>query len=145
VHEDGEATKKTSRGRKQDRARVAGGQDYEDRDEAKKTRRTSGAVTGAVAGNSRKHVERRLGPLITAGELFLWPRGARTCRRSGTPIPDIISLFGHRPFDLRRQYCQVVGEPREQFAFCGVSCKVADQSALRGIGRRFEGWPVGAS
>jgi hypothetical protein len=57
------ATKKTSRGRKQDRARVAGGQDYEVRYEAKKTGRTSGVVKKAVkeAGNSRKRVERRLG------------------------------------------------------------------------------------
>jgi Protein of unknown function (DUF3606) len=57
------ATKKTSRGRKQDRARVAGGQDYEVRYEAKKMRRTKGAVKKAVkkVGNSRKRVERRLG------------------------------------------------------------------------------------
>jgi hypothetical protein len=56
------ATKKTSRGRKQDRARVAGGQDYEVRYEAKKTRRPSAAVKKAVkkVGNSRKRVERRL-------------------------------------------------------------------------------------
>lgn len=57
------ATKKTSRGSKQDRARVAGEQDYEVRYEAKKMRRTSGAVKKAVkkVGNSRKRVERRLG------------------------------------------------------------------------------------
>jgi hypothetical protein len=57
------ATKKTSRGSKQDRARVAGGQEYEVRYEAKKTRRTSGAVKKAVkkVGTSRKRVEKRLG------------------------------------------------------------------------------------
>jgi hypothetical protein len=56
------AKKKTGRGRKQDRARVAGGQDYEVGYEAKKTRRSSGAVKKAVkkVGNSRKKVERRL-------------------------------------------------------------------------------------
>jgi hypothetical protein len=54
---------KTSRGRKQDRARVAGGQDYEVGYEAKKTRRSRPAVKKAVrkVGNSRKKVERQLG------------------------------------------------------------------------------------
>lgn len=57
------AKKQTSRGRKQDRARVAGSQDYEVNYEAKKTRRSSAAVKKAVkkVGNSRKRVERRLG------------------------------------------------------------------------------------
>ena len=52
------ATKKTARGRKQDRARVAGGQKYEVTYEAKKTGRSSSAVK--KAGNSRKRVERQL-------------------------------------------------------------------------------------
>jgi hypothetical protein len=54
---------KTSRGRKQDRARVAGGQDYEVSYEAKKSGRSAGAVKKAVkkVGNSRKKVERKLG------------------------------------------------------------------------------------
>jgi hypothetical protein len=57
------AKKQTSRGRKQDRARVAGGQDYEVRYEAKKTGRSEAAVKKAVkkVGSSRKKVERRLG------------------------------------------------------------------------------------
>jgi hypothetical protein len=57
------ATKQLSRGRKQDRARVAGGQDYEVRYTAKKTKRSAGAVKKAVkkVGTSRKRVERRLG------------------------------------------------------------------------------------
>jgi hypothetical protein len=51
--------KQSSRGRKQDRARVAGGQDYEVRYEARKTGRSKPAVKKAVkkAGNSRKRVE----------------------------------------------------------------------------------------
>src|SRR5262249_18697988 len=55
------ATKKTSRGRSQDRKRVTGGQDYEVRYEAKKTRRSKAEVNKAVkkAGNTRKKVERR--------------------------------------------------------------------------------------
>jgi hypothetical protein len=55
--------KKRARGRKQDRARLAGGQDYEVRYEAKKTRRSAGAVKKAVkkVGNTRKRVEKRLG------------------------------------------------------------------------------------
>jgi Protein of unknown function (DUF3606) len=53
---------KTARGRKQDRARVAGGQDYEVRYEAKKTGKAA-AVKKAVkkVGNARKRVEKRLG------------------------------------------------------------------------------------
>jgi hypothetical protein len=56
------AKKQSSRGRKQDRARVAGGQDYEVRFEAKKTGKSSAAVKKAVkkVGASRKRVERRL-------------------------------------------------------------------------------------
>ena len=47
---------KSARGRKQDRARVAGGQDYEVRYEAKKTGQSKAKVKSAVkkAGPSRK-------------------------------------------------------------------------------------------
>jgi hypothetical protein len=57
------ATKKMARGRKQDRAKVAGGQKHEVRYEAKKTGRSASAVKKAVkkVGNSRKRVEKRLG------------------------------------------------------------------------------------
>jgi hypothetical protein len=53
---------KSARGRKQDRSRVAGGQDYEVRYEARKSGRSASAVKKAVkkVGNSRKKVERRL-------------------------------------------------------------------------------------
>jgi hypothetical protein len=56
-------TKKNTRGRKQDRARVAGGQSHEVRYEAKKKSRSAAAVKKAVkkVGNSRKQVEKRLG------------------------------------------------------------------------------------
>jgi Protein of unknown function (DUF3606) len=56
------ATKQTSRGRKQDRARVAGGQDYEVGYESGKTGKSRAAVKKAVkrCGNSRKRVEKRL-------------------------------------------------------------------------------------
>ena len=52
----------SKRGRSQDRKRVAGGQDYEVRYEAKRTGRSKKAVKRAVkkVGNSRKKVERRL-------------------------------------------------------------------------------------
>jgi len=55
--------RKTARGRKQDRARVVGGQDYEVRYEAKKTGKSAPAVKKAVkkVGNARKRVEKRLG------------------------------------------------------------------------------------
>ena len=56
------AKKKTARGRKQDRARVAGGQKYEVQYEAKKSGRSAGAVKKAVkkVGSSRKRVKKRL-------------------------------------------------------------------------------------
>ena len=55
--------KKTTRGRNQDRARVAGGQRHEVDYEAKKTKRSASAVKKAVkkVGNTRKKVEKRLG------------------------------------------------------------------------------------
>jgi hypothetical protein len=55
--------KKTSRGRSQDRKRVAGRQVYEVRYEAKKTGKSKGAVKRATkrAGPSRRNVEKQLG------------------------------------------------------------------------------------
>lgn len=55
--------KKTAPGRKQDRARVAGRQNYELGYESKETGRSAAAVKKAVkkVGNSRKRVEKRLG------------------------------------------------------------------------------------
>ncbi|MET3970658.1 DUF3606 domain-containing protein [Bradyrhizobium sp. S3.9.1] len=55
--------KKTARGRKQDRARVAGGQNYEVQYEATKTRKSASAVKKAVkkVGDARKRVEKKLG------------------------------------------------------------------------------------
>jgi len=54
--------KQTSRGRKQDRARVAGGQEYEVRYEARKTAKSRSRVKKVVkkVGNSRRRVEREL-------------------------------------------------------------------------------------
>jgi uncharacterized protein DUF3606 len=56
------AKKQSARGRKQDRVRVAGRQDYEVGYEAKKTGRSRPAVKKAVkkVGNSRKRVENGL-------------------------------------------------------------------------------------
>jgi hypothetical protein len=56
------ARKQTSRGRKQDRARVAGAQDYEVRYEAKKTGWSKRAVKKVVqkVGTRRKEIERGL-------------------------------------------------------------------------------------
>ena len=56
------AKKQTARGLKQDRARVAGGQAYEVRYEAKKSGKSKAAVKKAVkkVGNSRKRVEKKL-------------------------------------------------------------------------------------
>jgi hypothetical protein len=52
----------TTRGRAQDRAKVAAGQEYEVAYESKKTGASAGAVKKAVksAGNSRKKVESAL-------------------------------------------------------------------------------------
>jgi hypothetical protein len=56
--------KQSARGRKQDRARVAGEQDYEVGYEARKTKTSRAAVKKAVTkvGNSRTKVRRRLSP-----------------------------------------------------------------------------------
>jgi hypothetical protein len=56
------AAKQTTRGRNQDRARVAGGQEHEVQYESKKTSKPAAAVKAAVksAGNSRKAVEKKL-------------------------------------------------------------------------------------
>jgi hypothetical protein len=54
--------KKSSRGRRQDRALVAGGQDYEVRYAAKKSGRSAASVKKAVkkVGSSRKKVKKAL-------------------------------------------------------------------------------------
>ena len=54
--------KRTTRGRKQDRARVAGGQEYEVSYESRKKHRSKAAVKKAVkkVGNSRKRINRAL-------------------------------------------------------------------------------------
>ena len=56
------AQEHTSRGRSQDRAKVAGGQDHEVEYEAGKTGASKDAVKAAVksAGNSRAAVEQKL-------------------------------------------------------------------------------------
>ncbi|MER8370425.1 DUF3606 domain-containing protein [Mesorhizobium sp. M1378] len=53
----------TTRGRNQDRARIAGGQDHEMKYEASKTGASKADVKSAVKslGNSRKEVEDKLG------------------------------------------------------------------------------------
>jgi hypothetical protein len=53
---------KSTRGRAQDRARVAGGQKYEVAYEAKKTKKSASSVRKAVkkVGNSRKKVNKAL-------------------------------------------------------------------------------------
>jgi len=53
------AKKQTSRGRKQDRARVAGGQDYEVRYEAAKTGRSKAALNKAVKRGRQQPQEGR--------------------------------------------------------------------------------------
>jgi hypothetical protein len=57
------ASTHSSRGRKQDRARVAGGQKHEVGYASKKSGKTRAAVKKAVkkVGNSRRKVERELG------------------------------------------------------------------------------------
>jgi hypothetical protein len=65
------AAKKTARGRKQDRARVDSGQDYEVRYEAKKTRRSASVVKKAVKKVARPLKsdpgQRRMRSLIYSG------------------------------------------------------------------------------
>ncbi len=55
----------TTRGRNQDRKRVAEGEDYELAYEAKKTGKSRGRVKSAIkrVGNSRRKVERAVAPI----------------------------------------------------------------------------------
>jgi Protein of unknown function (DUF3606) len=55
------AKKQSSRGRKQDRARVAGGQDYEVRYGEEERKSASAVKAVKKVGSSRKRVERRIG------------------------------------------------------------------------------------
>jgi hypothetical protein len=60
---DGDSEEEDNARRKQDRARIAGGQNYEVSYESKKAGRLASAVKKAVkkVGNSRKRIEKRLG------------------------------------------------------------------------------------
>lgn len=58
------AKKKTVRGRKQDRARVAGGQNYEVSYESKKTGRSASAVKKAVNPKACGEAARTLIPIV---------------------------------------------------------------------------------
>ena len=58
-----ENKKQTTRGRNQDRARVAGGQDHEVNYEKEKTKVSSDEIKNTIkkVGNSRKEVEKEIG------------------------------------------------------------------------------------
>ena len=58
-----ENKKQTTRGRNQDRAKVAGGQEYEVNYEKEKTKVSSDEIKNAIkkVGNSRKEVEKQIG------------------------------------------------------------------------------------
>ena len=92
--------KKTSRGRKQDRTRVAGGQDYEVRYEAKKTGKSAKQVRRAVSkvGPSRRKVERTL-RRWTKDE----NRSLRGHSKSKTPVDKISRAMKRTPSALRQQ------------------------------------------
>ena len=88
---------KNSRGRKQDRARVASGQKYEVRYEAKKTGRSGAAVRRAVkkVGVGRKKVERQHSD---AKSFDREGPSAAPRRRGGMPQPPPTrSTYGMRP------------------------------------------------
>src|SRR5438105_7882071 len=75
------AKKQTSRGRKQDRRRVAGGEHYEVRYEANKIGSSKAAVK--KVGSSRNRVERRLEEFWCSGSAFR-PMEATSCDVQGT-------------------------------------------------------------
>ena len=99
--------KKTKRGRKQDGARVAGGQDYEVRYQAKKTGKSAKQVRRAVSkvGPSRRKVERTL-RRWTKDE----NRSLRRHSRSKTPV-DKISRAMKRTASALRQQALKLGIP----------------------------------
>jgi hypothetical protein len=70
VSQDGDGKEESSRGRKQDPARVAGGQGYEVRYEAKKTGRSAGAVDN-LGDPSRTTATLR--PTLQQIQSLVWP------------------------------------------------------------------------
>ncbi len=75
------ASSATTRGRNQDRAKVAGGQDHEVKYEAGKTGASKTEVKTAVksVGNSRKKVEDKLGKKVSRAR----PQTGRVVRETG--------------------------------------------------------------
>jgi molybdopterin biosynthesis enzyme MoaB len=91
------SAKKSGRARQQDRARVAGGQDYEVRYEAKKTRKSASAVKKVV-----KNLRRRTG-IGCSGEFV--PQAAR---RLGCEVADL-GILRDEPASLARALQKVAG------------------------------------
>jgi len=87
MEENAMARQQTSRGRKQDRARVAGGQDYEVGYEAAKMRKSRSTVKKTVkkVGNSRKRVEQRLLCLQLGSALFVNRHDCIACSAARCP------------------------------------------------------------
>lgn len=107
------AKKKTARERKQDRARVAGGQDYEVRYESRKTRRSAPAVKKAVkkVGNSRERVENGSAAGLPAFRSNRSP-GFLRLRSKGRV------LIGLAPLESKR--VQRVNGPRANYQWAGI-------------------------
>ena len=105
--------KRTKRGRSQDRKRVAGGQDYEVRYEAKKTGKSKANVKRAIkrVGTSRKQVERALRKSAGRGPKRPWTkaehRELKAHSKKRTPVAKIARLLKRTAGAVRQQAFQL--------------------------------------
>ena len=101
--------KRTKRGRSQDRRRVARGQDYEVRYEAKKTGKSKAEVNRAIkrVGTSRTNVETALGKSSRGGERRPWTkadhRELKAHSKDRTPVANISRSMKRTAGALRQQ------------------------------------------
>lgn len=101
--------KRTKRGRSQDRKRVAGGQDYEVRYEAKKTGKSKAEVKRAIkrVGTSRSKVESALGKSSRGGQTRPWTKAdhkeLKAHSKVRTPVAKISRSMKRTAGALRQQ------------------------------------------
>ena len=105
--------KRSKRSRSQDRARVAGGQNYELRYEAKKTGKSKADVKRSIkrVGTSRKRVESALGESGGRGSRRPWTkaehRELKGHSKKRTPVAKIARLLKRTAGAVRQQAFQL--------------------------------------
>ena len=123
-----------NRGRAQDRARVAGGQDYEVRYEAKKTGASTDEVKDAVKseGNSRRKVEQKFRGLLESA-----PDAIVIVDQSGRMVlvnSQTERLFGYSQGELQGQLVEMLLPSRLWTAHVGHRAKYSAHPRARSMG-----------